>query len=46
LNLRRVHFRHVDLVRSTSTRIPGKQFSAQHELDSWLAATMRRTYQI
>lgn len=41
LNLRRVHFRHVSLVTGTSTRIPANQFSAQHELDSWLAATRR-----
>ena len=41
LNLRRVHFRHVDLVTGTSTRIPSKQFSMQHELDTWLAATRR-----
>ncbi len=41
LNLRRVHFRHVDLVRGTSTRITASVFTEQKELDSWLTATRR-----
>ena len=41
LNLRRVHFRHIDAVRGTSTRVASTVFTEQKELDSWLQATRR-----
>ena len=39
LDIRMGHFRHISIVRATSTLVSLQQFTAENEIDSWLAAT-------